>query len=289
MNPSADAPPPEYRGRLAPSPTGHLHLGHASTFWTAQARARERGGALVLRIEDLDRERCKPGYDAAILEDLRWLGFQWQEGPDIGGAFGPYRQSERMSFYLDAWQQLAAAGMIYPCACSRKDVERALQAPHAGEGETIYPGICRPAQPSPPAQDKPDGWNWRFRATPGETVAFEDGRAGPQSFRAGRDFGDFLVWRKDGMPAYQLAVVVDDAAMRISEVVRGADLLASTAQQLLLYRALGLMPPAFYHCPLVADAHGQRLAKRTGAHSLRRLREAGADPSALTRQMLPSM
>jgi glutamyl/glutaminyl-tRNA synthetase len=279
---------PAYRGRLAPSPTGYLHLGHARTFWTAQERAQTHGGAMVLRIEDLDAERCKPEYADAILADLRWFGFQWQEGPDVGGPFGPYRQSERAGFYLRAWEKLASAGLIYPCECSRKDVQRALQAPHAGEGEPVYPGLCCPARAAPPAQTEPTGCNWRFRVTAGESVQFHDGRAGAQCFAAGRVFGDFLVWRKDGSPAYQLAVVVDDAAMRISEVVRGEDLLLSTAQQLLLYRALGLEAPAFYHCPLVTDAHGERLAKRTGAHSLRALREAGVDPQSLRSGNLPA-
>lgn len=171
--------------------------------------------------------------------------------------------------------------MIYPCTCSRRDVERAARAPHAGEHEPIYPGLCRPAVPTVPPHDSPAGVNWRFRTTTGEAVAFIDGRAGPQSFVAGRTFGDFILWRRDGTPAYQLAVVVDDAAMRITEVVRGADLLESTAQQILIYRALGLPAPAFYHCPLITDANGVRLAKRAGAHSLRALRETGAAPTFL--------
>ncbi len=270
-----------YRGRVAPSPTGYLHRGHAATFLAAQRRAREHGGSLLLRVEDLDRERCKPAYTEALIEDMRWVGLDWQEGPDVGGPFGPYRQSERLAVYLEAWRQLAASGAVYPCTCSRRDVERAAQAPHAGEHETIYPGVCRPNAPTVPKQTHPAGVNWRFRATAGETIAFTDGRAGPQEFVAGRDFGDFILWRRDGVPAYQMAVVVDDAAMRITEVVRGADLLESTAQQILVYRALGLVVPAFYHCPLLTDAHGTRLAKRAGAHSLRAMREAGVDPATL--------
>ncbi len=273
--------PAPYRGRLAPSPTGYLHQGHAATFLSAQRRAREHGGALALRIEDLDRERCKPAYAQALIEDLRWAGLDWQEGPDIGGPCAPYRQSERLDFYLGAWRLLAAAGMIYPCTCSRRDIERAAQAPHAGEQETIYPGMCRPLVPTIPNQAAPGGANWRFRTTPGESIAFHDGHAGPQSFVAGQDFGDFILWRRDGLPAYQLAVVVDDAGMQISEVVRGADLLESTAQQILVYRALGLAAPAFYHCPLLTDADGNRLAKRAGAHSLRAMRKAGVDPASL--------
>ena len=234
---------------------------------------------LVLRVEDLDRERCKPQFRAALLEDLRWLGLDWQEGPDVGGAFGSYVQSERMGFYREAWRRLAAGGMIYPCPCSRQDVERALGAPHAGEHEPVYPGTCRPAEPTPVLGEQTAGVNWRFRVTQDEPVGFVDGRVGRQEFVAGREFGDFVVWRRDDVPAYQLAVVIDDAAMQISEVVRGADLLESTAQQWLVYRALGLEPPAFYHCPLVTDAQGVRLAKRAGAHSLRSLREAGMKPA----------
>lgn len=270
-----------YRGRLAPSPTGYLHRGHAATFLAAQRRARAHGGALVLRIEDLDRERCQPAFAQALLADLRWLGLEWQEGPDVGGPFGPYTQSERAGFYLDAWRRLAASGLIYPCTCSRREIECAVRAPHDGDAEPIYPGTCRPAAPVVPAATHPAGVNWRLRTTDGEAITFSDGCAGPQTFVAGRDFGDFVLWRRDGVPAYQLAVVVDDAAMRISEVVRGADLLGSTALQILLYRALGLAAPAFYHCPLVTDAQGVRLAKRAGSHSLRALREAGVDPGTL--------
>ena len=160
-------------------------------------------------------------------------------------------------------------------------MERAARAPHAGEHETIYPGTCRPPEPLPVNADEPGAMNWRLRTPTGETVAFEDGRAGHQEFRVGEDFGDFIVWRKDGVPAYQLAVVVDDAAMKITEVVRGDDLLSATAQQILLYRALGLPAPAFYHAPLVLGGDGRRLAKRSGAHSLRALREAGVDPATL--------
>ena len=270
-----------YRGRLAPSPTGFLHLGHAATFWIAQQRAAARGGALILRVEDLDHERCKPEFAAALLEDLRWFGLRWDEGPDIGGPHAPYRQRERMSLYRAAWRQLADQGAVYPCPCTRSDTARALAAPHPGEEEAVYVDPCRPAQPVIIPDISPAGVNWRFRVPHGDEIRFHDGRAGPQEFTAGRDFGDFIVWRKDDLPAYQLAVVVDDAAMEISEAVRGADLLLSTAEQLLLYRALGVTPPGFYHCPLVMDAGGRRLAKRSGAHSLRSLRAAGVDPATL--------
>ncbi len=266
---------PGYRGRLAPSPTGYLHLGHARTFWTAQERARLAGGRLILRSEDLDRGRVRAEFCRAMLEDLRWFGVEWQEGPDVGGGCGPYEQSQRMEFYRGALEKLRAGGFLFPCSCSRQEVLRALGAPHAGEEEPLYPGTCR---------DRVAGGRhcaWRFRVPDGERVAFVDGREGPQEFVAGRDFGDFVVWTREGFPAYQLAVVVDDAAMGVTEVVRGADLLASTARQLLLYRALGLTPPGFYHCPLMTDAAGVRLAKRQDALSLRALRAAGRTPEEL--------
>jgi glutamyl-tRNA synthetase len=273
-----------YRGRVAPSPTGYLHLGHAATFRAAQERARAAGGALVLRIEDLDTERCRQEFRQAVCEDLRWFGLSWDEGPDVGGPFAPYEQSTRRAFYLEAWRRLRDAGAIYPCGCSRRDVTGALNAPHAGDDEPLYPGKCRPAEPLVPPHGEPGGVSWRFRVPHGERLVFTDGRMGEQSAVAGADFGDFVVWRKDDVPAYQLAVVADDAAMRITEVVRGEDLLVSTFRQLLLYRALGWEPPAFFHCPLVTDDHGQRLAKRNDARSLRTLRARGADPAALRPQ-----
>ncbi|MGA2176009.1 MAG: tRNA glutamyl-Q(34) synthetase GluQRS [Verrucomicrobiota bacterium] len=273
-----------YRGRLAPSPTGFLHAGHARTFWTASERARAAGGTLILRNEDLDASRSRPEFAAAMLEDLRWFGLRWQEGPDCGGPRGPYAQSERREFYLTGFERLRAGGWVYPCHCSRRDVRRALQAPHAGEEEPLYPGTCRPA-PGASGRTAPRGGkrppNWRFRVPEGAAIEFEDGGFGAQRFVAGKDFGDFVVWRHDAVPSYQLAVVLDDAAMGITEVVRGADLLLSTARQLLLYRALSLEPPAFYHCPLVTNEAGVRLAKREDAASLRTLREKGLTPEAI--------
>ncbi len=272
----------EYRGRLAPSPTGFLHLGHARTFWTAYQRAVKAGGSLVLRNEDLDRARASADYVSAMLEDLRWLGLNWNEGPDCGGPYGPYSQSERLMEYRRALERLKSLGVIYPCACSRQDVLRALAAPHQGEDEPVYPGTCRPENRPPPNGPLPKGTtNWRFRVPDGKIVRFLDGFFGEQQFVCGVDLGDFVVWRHDDLPAYQLAVVVDDAAMRISEVVRGEDLLKSTARQLLLYEALGWEAPAFYHCPLMRDAAGQRLAKRHDALSLRVLRDAGETPESV--------
>jgi len=270
-----------YRGRLAPSPTGLLHLGHARTFWTAYQRALTNNGVLILRNEDLDRPRCKPEFVSGMLEDLLWFGFRWQEGPDLSGPFAPYSQSERLPFYRAAFEQLKASGTIYPCSCSRQDVLRAATAPHAGEDEPIYPGTCRPPHADPPPAAKV---NWRFRVPDGETIAFTDGYFGSQQFVAGKDFGDFIVWRHDDVPSYQLAVAVDDDAMKITEVVRGEDLLKSTARQLLVHRALNLVPPQFYHCPLMTDDSGVRLAKRHDALSLRALRKAGVTPAELRRQ-----
>ncbi len=266
-----------YRGRLAPSPTGYLHLGHARTFWTAQQRAEAAGGTLILRNDDLDGARCRPEFVAAMFEDLRWFGLRWSEGPDVGGPHMPYDQSRRISHYIAAFERLRAGGFIYPCTCSRQDVLRALTAPHQGEEEPVYPGTCRNASP----QRLREGVNWRFRIPDGETISFSDGACGVQKENAGRDFGDFLVWRKDDFPSYQLACTVDDVTMGITEVVRGADLITSTFRQLLLYRALGLSAPAFFHCPLVNDEHGQRLAKRHDALSLRALRAQGRTPQEM--------
>lgn len=255
------------------------------TFWRAQERCREREGRLVLRIEDLDPDRCRPEFADAIAEDLRWFGICWSEGPDIGGPYAPYVQSERRSIYFEAWQKLRARGFVYPCTCSRRDVLSAAGAPHGETDEPVYPGTCRAKEISLTSTN-PAGVNWRFHIPDGETLRFRDENFGEQSAVAGRDFGDFLIWRKDDVPAYQLAVVLDDAAMQITEVVRGADLLVSTFRQLLIYRALDLEPPRFYHTPLLTDAAGRRLAKRDAALSLRALRESGSDPAALRREHL---
>ena len=265
-----------------------MHLGHASTFWTAYARARANGGALVFRNEDLDPQRARAEFVAAMLEDLRWLGIVWDEGPDVGGAYGPYTQSERRDLYLEAWSRLVVRGFVYPCYCTRRDIARSVQAPHeqqhAQDDEPLYPGTCRPTHGALPFRaDNPRGLNWRFRVPDGEHVAFDDLNLGRQSFVAGQDFGDFVVWRRDDVPAYQLAVVADDALMRITEVVRGADLLKSTARQILLQRALGYATPAYHHCDLVRDERGERLAKRHDSLSLRSLRTAGVSPEEILR------
>jgi glutamyl-tRNA synthetase len=275
-----------YRGRIAPSPTGYLHVGHAITFWRAQERARQSGGKLILRIEDLDEERCRTEFRHAIVEDLRWFGLRWDEGPDAGGAFGPYAQSERRETYLAAWKKLRDAALLYPCTCSRRDVLQSAGAPHHENEEPVYPGTCRPEGATVSGLDSPAGHNWRFRVPDGETLQFTDQRLGTQRGIAGVDFGDFIVWRKDDVPAYQLAVVADDDAMQITEAVRGADLLLSTFRQLLIYRALGLSVPRFYHTDLIMDSKGKRLAKRHDSLSLRELRHSGAEPEELRRRYL---
>lgn len=218
-----------------------------------------------------------------MFEDLEWFGLEWEEGPNVGGPYAPYEQSRRRSFYLKAWRELLRRGAIYPCSCSRRDLAMAAQAPHEGisrasDDEPLYPGTCRGKLLK---AENPAGMNWRFQVPDGERIAFVDGRFGPQEFVAGRDFGDFVVWRRDDVPAYQLAVVVDDAAMKITEVVRGGDLLRSTVRQILLQRALALPQPEYYHCDLVTDEHGERLAKRHDALSLRALREKGMRPEQI--------
>lgn len=271
--------PVPYRGRLAPSPTGWLHLGHARTFWLAAERARRAGGTLFLRHDDLDRDRCRPEFTAALAEDLRWLGLAWTE-PMIS-------QSGRRDLYREACARLHAAGWLFPCARSRRDVAEAAGAPHEGgaDDEPLYPAAFRPpADATVPPLTWPAAVNWRFRVPDGEAISFHDGAQGPQTAVAGRDFGDFLVWRKDDTPSYQLATVVDDLALGITEVVRGEDLIRSTFRQLLLFRALGGTAPAFLHAPLVRDAEGRRLAKRHDALALRTLRERGVDPAALRAQ-----
>jgi glutamyl-tRNA synthetase len=251
-----------------------LHLGHARTFLIAADRARQFGGALICRNEDLDPDRCRPEFATAIFEDLRWLGISWNEGPDCAGPHAPYSQSERTELYLRTWKTLRDREFIYPCSCSRKELALAASAPNELDDEPIYPGKCR-SRMDAARYDSPAGVNWRFRVPDGERIQFSDQHLGPRSFTAGRDFGDFVIWRRDDVPAYQLAVVADDHAMEISEVVRGADLLKSTARQLLIYRAMGWSAPKFYHCDLVLDENGARLAKRHDALSIRRLRESG--------------
>jgi len=260
------------RGRYAPSPTGAMHLGNARTALLAWLDARVAGGAFVMRVEDLDRARIVAGAEERLLADLRWLGLDWDEGPDVaggGGPFAPYRQSERTRFYDQAVDRLLAAGAAFPCACSRADVARAATAPHAADDdEPRYPGTCRALPASEVAA--------RAAANRREpSIRFAGAAAGDEAV------DDFVLRRADGVAAYQLAVVVDDIAMRITRVVRGDDLLRSTPRQLALYRALGAAPPAFVHVPLVLAPGGERLAKRTRPPSIASLRERGVEASAI--------
>jgi glutamyl-tRNA synthetase len=271
-----------YRGRYAPSPTGPLHLGNARTALIAWLDARAEGGAFVMRVEDLDGPRVRLGMEARILEELRWLGLDWDEGPDVGGARGPYRQSLLSGRHAAALDRLREAGAAYPCFCSRAEIAAASHAPHgpADEGPR-YPGTCRDLSSGEvarrSAQRRPA---WRLRVGDGE-VSFDDRVHGRRSFDVQGTTGDFVVMRADGIAAYQLAVAVDDAAMGITDVVRGDDLLPSTARQLLVFQALGLPAPRFAHVPLVVGEDGERLAKRHGALSLGELRGRGAEPGAV--------
>ncbi len=274
--PSPSRNPAGYCGRLAPSPTGYLHVGHVHTFHIASQRARAAQGTLRLRNDDLDIARCRPHFVDAFIEDLTWLGLHW-DGPVI-------TQSARIPRYRQILEHLHARRLIFPCHRSRRDVAEASSAPHESNespqfDEPVYPVAFRPPAdaPLPPLLD-PIAENWRFRTPEGMRVEFHDENFGIQSAVAGVDFGDFLVWRKDGIPSYQLATVVDEIDSGITEVVRGADLIKSTFRQLLLYRALQRPAPAFFHCPLVKDSSGVRLAKRHDALSVHALRAAGYTP-----------
>ncbi|SDE65988.1 tRNA glutamyl-Q(34) synthetase GluQRS [Sporomusa acidovorans] len=265
------------RGRFAPSPTGEIHLGNAWTALLAWLQVRAAGGTMVLRIEDLDPDRSRPAYSEALIAEMKWLGLDWDEGPDSGGKYAPYCQDERRGLYQAALERLDAAGLVYPCYCTR--TELAASAPHAGEQERVYPGICRQRtiDPARRAKRRPA---LRLAVPPGE-ISFTDLHAGWISQDISREVGDFVVRRSDGVHAYQLAVVVDDAAMQITHVLRGDDLLRSTPRQLLLYRLLGLKAPVFTHVPLLIDNQGYRLSKRQQALSIAALRSQGVKPEAI--------
>jgi glutamyl-tRNA synthetase len=281
------------RGRYAPSPTGELHLGNARTALVAWLAARAAGGAFVMRVEDLDPPRTIPGAEARLLDDLRWLGLDWDEGPEAGGPHAPYHQRLRTTAYEAAVERLAAAGRLYACTCSRADLRRLASAPHGRQDEgPVYPGMCRerglPWSLRPAAQPGGRSPALRFQVEAGPT-RFDDMVAGPFEQDVAADVGDFVVRRADGLWAYQLAVVVDDMAMGVTQVVRGADLLDSTPRQLQLIDALGGAPPSYAHVPLVLDASGQRLAKRDGATAIRTLRDRGLSSERLIGLMAHSL
>jgi glutamyl-tRNA synthetase len=274
-------------GRLAPSPTGGLHLGHARTFLIAWLAARHAGGKVVLRIEDLDASRVRAEARATALIDLRWLGLDWDEGPDVGGPVAPYVQSQRLAHYDTVLDSLRASESVYPCTCTRADIERAASAPHAEDEGAVYPGTCagRSAADSASLCDRP--FAWRFRVPQG-AVSWDDLFLGSQELDPSLAGGDFIVARHTVGPSYQLAVVTDDSAMGVTQVIRGSDLVPSTPRQILLYRRLGWPVPRFGHVPLAVTPDGRRLAKRDGSLKLAALREAGVDPRRLVGSLIYS-
>lgn len=260
------------RGRFAPSPSGRMHLGNIAAAYASWKSVRERGGKWILRIEDIDRGRSRLEWARWIEDDLHWLGLDWDEGGlDSRGEYGPYVQSERESFYEAALAKLSEAGLTYPCWCTRGEI-LAARAPHASDGRVVYSGRCRPEAGK--AVVPKEGRNPALRLiVPDREISFVDRIAGLQRFNLARDCGDFIVCRSDGGWAYQLAVVVDDALMGVTEVVRGEDLLESTAQQIYLYELLGWKAPEFAHIPLLRNEEGQRLSKRDGSLSMAELRK----------------
>lgn len=277
------------RGRYAPSPTGTLHLGNLRTALLAWLFARTNGGAFVLRIEDLDNPRIAPGASEQMLVDLRWLGLDWDEGPDVGGAYAPYTQSERQALYHQQLQRLSEAGLVYPCYCSRAEIALAASAPHGEEGPR-YPGTCRALSEARRRAYEAAGRRpaLRFRVADERSVTFTDLLAGPIGQNVQQAIGDFIVRRSDGIFAYQFAVVVDDGLMHINQVVRGVDLLSSTARQILLFDALGFTIPTFAHVPLWLDDTGQRFSKRVQSAGLEPLRASGATPEQVVGQLAAS-
>jgi glutamyl-tRNA synthetase len=275
-------------GRLAPSPTGGLHLGHARTFLAAWLAARWAGGRVILRVEDLDASRVRLEATRGALDDLAWLGLDWDEGPDVGGPSAPYVQSERTALYDAVLDRLKVAELVYPCTCTRAEIARAASAPHAEDEGPTYPGTCsRRTATDAPGLAVPH-FAWRFRVPPGG-VTWTDLFLGDTTLDPSELGGDFLVARESLGPSYQLAVVADDAAMSVSQVVRGQDLVPSTPRQILLYRALGWEPPTFGHIPLVVGADGKRLAKRDGSIKLSTLRVTGASPERLVGWLAASL
>lgn len=269
------------KGRFAPSPTGRMHLGNIASALLSWLSARAQGGAWLLRIEDLDPQRSKREYSRIIEDDLHWLGLDWDEGGlDGRGDAGPYSQSRRGDIYARYLELINATGYTYPCRCTRAEI-MATQAPHQSDGRIVYGGRCRPAVLPAFGADF-DGASTRI-CVPDSIISFDDGLYGPQHFNLAREVGDFILRRADGAWAYQLAVVVDDALMGVTEVVRGSDLLLSAAQQIYLYRLLGLEPPRFAHVPLLCNAEGRRLSKRDGSLSMEHLRATMTAPQIIGR------
>lgn len=267
-------------GRLAPSPTGAQHIGNARTYLLAWLSLCSRSGRVILRVEDIDSPRVKPGAAQQAVDDLRWLGLDWDEGPDVGGSHGPYVQTQRVVLYQAALDVLKRRELVYPCTCTRSDVEAAASAPHVGQEGPMYPRTCagRSVRDAESLGDRP--FAWRFRSQD-RVRQFVDGAAGPQACNVAKELGDFVVYKSDGSPAYQLAVVVDDHAMGVTEVLRGDDLLPSAFRQMELYDAFGWTLPSFAHVPLVVGPDGRRLAKRHGDTRIASLRQQGVTPETL--------
>ena len=282
------------RGRYAPSPTGDLHLGNLRTALLAWLFARASAGKFVLRIEDLDQPRVRPGATERMLEDLRWLELDWDEGPDCSGPHAPYIQSERIAIYQDYLQRLRTAGLVYPCYCSRAEVAQATRiasAPQQGSEEgPRYPGTCRHLSEKQRREYEQRGRRpaLRFRVDDERIVTFHDLIAGPVTQHVQQSVGDFILCRSDGIFAYQFAVVIDDGLMHINQVVRGADLLSSTARQILLFEALGFPLPTFAHVPLILNEQGKRLAKRIQSAGIEPLRNAGWTSQQIIGQLAAS-
>lgn len=265
-------------GRLAPSPTGYIHLGNAWAFLLAWLAARSAKGRVILRLEDIDPQRSRPEYAEALLEDLRWLGLDWDEGPDVGGPASSYCQSQRSELYAAAVARLEAAGVVYPCFCTRRELRQVAAAPHSDDVGTPYPGTCRDLTPQARAALLAQGRKACLRLRcPSRSMRFADLALGPQEIELSRCGGDFALRRSDGVWAYQLAVALDDALMGVTQVVRGRDILPSTPRQLAILALLGHAAPQYGHVPLLLDSAGERLAKRHQSLAVRELRRQGAD------------
>ena len=274
------------RGRFAPSPSGRMHLGNAWTALLAWLDIRKQNGAMVLRMEDLDPDRSRPDYAAGLLADLRWLGLDWDEGPDVGGPAAPYCQRQRSHYYQAAFDKLQQAGLVYPCFCSRAELRLAASAPHAGDTEVPYSGRCAALTELAVTKLRAAGRRPSYRLRVGDAaVEYSDEVYGRQKQVLRQECGDFVIRRSDGVFAYQLAVVVDDAAMGISRVLRGADLLASTPRQIYLWHLLAASPPTFIHVPLLIGRDGSRLSKRHGSLAIAALRGAGVPAQKIVGQL----